>query len=331
MILDVARHKFYEGFFTLLIMTIAMIGVVAFSGGDATPTPNTPLMTLINSITGDIGFVKKIVTVLLYTISVLSLTRSAIRTHIYTVDTMAPLALCSVVMFPLVCVGNSLYQSIVVFLLALTLGNMFYCFGPRRCLHHLFMTMVAAGTLPLMDATFAPITLAVCLALILARKRFREAIVTVVGMLLPLFIQCYVLWFMGGEFASSIEHMWSDITTLWTGDIAERGIYIVEYISIPHLIFIGCIIFMQSVSSTLYFTEQDVHSTVVRGAWRAMHFILIVAICSTILFSTSLWQPFTIIAMVAVMMFPMLFVHYNTLISTIAYIALIACSVTALF
>lgn len=332
MILDVARHKFYEGFFTLAIMTIVMIAMFIFSSEEValTTMPDTPFMALVASLTGGVAFVEKLAATVLYMASALMLARSAIRTHIYTADTMAPLALSAVVMLPLILVGGALNQSVVILLLAIALGNMFYCFGPHRCLNHLFAAMVAAGTLAISVPAFALITLALGIALILARKSLREATVTVTGMLLPMFVQCYVLWLMGDSFTDAVAELWRSMMEPWSADLVSRITTFVE-LPIPRLVFLAIVIIMQLTSAVLYLTEHDVHSPMVRGAWRAMLFIWIVALATTLLSVMPLWLPFTIVAVLSAVMLPMFFIRSNALVSTLVYLLLIASSIAAIF
>lgn len=331
MILDVARHKFYEGFFTLAIMTIVMIAMFIFSSDDVVhaSTSDSPFMALVASLTGGVVFVEKLAAVVLYMASVLTLARSAIRTHIYTADTMAPLALCAVVMLPLILVGGSLNQSVVILLLSIALGNMFHCFGPHRCFHHLFVAMVALGMLAIAVPGFVVITLAMCIALILARKRLREATITVAGMLLPMFVQCYVLWLMGEGFTDAVAELWLSMMEPWSADVVARIATMIE-LPIPHLVFIAFVIIMQLTSSALYLTEHDVHSPVVRGAWRAMHFIWIVTLAMTLLSTIPLWLPFTMVAVVAAVMLPMFFIRSNAMVATLVYLLLIASAIAAI-
>lgn len=332
MILDVARHKFYEGFFTLAIMTIVMIATFIFCSDDVAHVamPDTPFMALVASLTGGVVFVEKLAAIVLYMASALTLARSAIRTHIYTADTMAPLALCAVVMMPLILVGETINQSVVVLLLSTALGNIFYCFGPHRCLHHLFVAMVAAGILAIAVPGFVVITLALCIALILARKRLREATITVAGMLLPMFVQCYVLWLMGDGFTDAVAELWRSMMEPWSADVVARITTMIE-LPIPRLVFIAFVIIMQLTSSVLYLTEHDVHSPVVRGAWRAMHFIWIVTLATTLLSTTPLWLPFTMVAVVSAVMLPMFFIRSNMMVATLVYLLLIASAIAAIF
>ena len=115
MILDVARHKFYEGFLTLLLATLTMIVFVAVGVGEAsvTPVPYSPFMSLISSATFGISFIEKAAVIILYTISVLTLSRSTIRTHIYPADTIAAMALCAVMTLPMIVGEHALREAFI--------------------------------------------------------------------------------------------------------------------------------------------------------------------------------------------------------------------------
>ena len=129
MILDIARHKFYEGLITLFATTIMLVVVLAVSVGESGLglAPESSAMSLISSLTLDNGFMEGVIVVIIYMLSVLSLSRFTLRTRIYPTDTMAPLALCAVMIMPMLVVGDALRQVVVVMLMTIALGNMFFC------------------------------------------------------------------------------------------------------------------------------------------------------------------------------------------------------------
>ena len=324
MILDIARHKFYEGIITLLITTIVMIILLATSAGDSgiASAPDSPLMSLISSATFGSGFVEGLIAVILYIVSILTLSRSTLRTHIYTADTMAPIALCSVMLLPMITTGDALHQAVVVYFMSRAMANMFYCFSHRKCFHRLFAAMVAAGTLALVDASLTIVPVTMALALIAARKKLREAVVVVVGMLLPLFAYCYVEWLCDVNFSDSLQLWWRSLVT-------PLSLNILDNIKLTRLIFIAFVVFLQATSVVLHIYQREIHSSVVRGSWRAMQLMFVAALCCALLLPSASDSLLTVIVMIASAMLSMYFISSGTMLSVVSYVALLSLAIAA--
>ena len=324
MILDIARHKFYECIITLLITTIVMIILLATSAGDSgiASAPDSPLMSLISSATFGSGFVEGLITVILYIVSILTLSRSTLRTHIYTADTMAPIALCSVMLLPMITTGDALHQAVVVYFMSHAMANMFYCFSHRKCFHRLFAAMVAVGTLALVDASLTIVPVTMALALIAARKKLREAVVVVVGMLLPLFAYCYVEWLCDVNFSDSLQLWWRSLVT-------PLSLNILDNIKLTRLIFIAFVVFLQATSVVLHIYQREIHSSVVRGSWRAMQLMFVAALCCALLLPSASDSLLTVIVMIASAMLSMYFISIGTMLSVVSYVALLSLAIAA--
>ena len=324
MILDIARHKFYEGLITLLAMAIVLEVLLAGSLGDSglSLVPESRVMSLISSATLGNGFVEGAIVVIIYVLSVLSLSRFAIRTRIYPINTMAPLALCAVMMMPMLVVGDALRQAMVVMLLSIALGNMFFCFGPRRCIHRLFAAMVAAGTLAVVDGSLIVVPVVMCLALVAARKKLREALATVVGMLLPLFTFCYVEWLLGGGFGDSALEWWRGIAT-------DLSLNILDNLTITRIIFIAFIVFLQATAMVLNFVHRDLYASVVRGAWRSLQLLFVALLGSLLLLPSAADSSLTALVVVGAASLTMYFVNCGLFAGVLSYMALISLTIAA--
>lgn len=326
MILDVARHKFYEGFLTLLLATLTMVVFVAVGVGEAsvTPVPYSPFMSLISSATFGISFVEKAAVIILYTISVLTLSRSTIRTHIYPADTIAAMALCAVMTLPMIVGEHALREAFITLFTSLALGNMFFCFGPRRSPNHLFGAMLSASLLATVEATLIVVPIAMGIALIAARKRLREAVIVVVGMLLPLFACCYIAWLSGEGFTESLLAWWRSATT-------SLNYHIIDTMSIPRLCFLAYALFLTAVASIMNYAQRDTHSHVARGAWRALHLIFIFVACALLFMPAASDSLLTVAVILSATMLPTYFICNDALISVVSYIALVALAFAAAF
>ena len=324
MILDIARHKFYEGLITLLAMAIVLVVLLAVSLGDSglSLAPESRVMSLISSATLGNGFMEGAIVVIIYVLSVLSLSRFAIRTRIYPINTMAPLALCAVMMMPMLVVGDALRQAMVVMLLSIALGNMFFCFGPRRCIHRLFAAMVASGTLAVVDGSLIVVPVVMCLVLVAARKKLREALATVVGMVLPLFTYCYVEWLLGGGFGDSALEWWRGIT-------ANLSLNILDNLTITRMIFVAFIVFLQATAMVLNFVHRDLYSSVVRGAWRSLQLLFVALLGSLLLLPSAADSSLTALVVVGAASLTMYFVNCGLFAGVLSYMAIISLAIAA--
>lgn len=324
MILDVARHKFYEGLITLFVTTMALTIFLIVNSGDSGSAyaSYSPVMSLLSAVTYDVVFVQKSIVAILYVISVLTLSRSTLRTHIYPSDTMATMSTCAVVMLPMLATGAAFRESVVVLLGSVALANMFYCFGPHRSMHRLFSAMLAAGLLAMVDPSLAVVPIAMSVALIVARKRVREVVVVVVGMLLPIFTCFYIQWLLGVGFTHSIS-VW------WSSAVKSIDYSILDSMSIARLIFVAYVLFMQVVSSVYYFSQHDVHSQVMRGAWRSLHLISAVVALALVLLPSASDSLLAVALLLSSAMLPMFFVCSGVIISSICYVVLFILAIAA--
>lgn len=324
MILDIARHKFYEGLITLFVTTIILVTLLATQTGNSgvEPAVDSPLMQLIESATFGSGFLKGLAVVLIYATSVLSLSRATLRAHIYPVSTMAPMALCAVMMMPMITTGDALHQAVIIMLMTYSLSNMFHCFSHRKCVHRLFTAMFAASTLAVVEASMVVVPVAMCLALIAARKKFREAIVVVVGMLLPFFAYCYTEWLLGTDFSSTTLLWWRSFTTPLSSNILDN-------ITLTRLVFIAYIVILHATASIFQLTQRDTDSSVVRGSWRALQLLFIVELCSVLLLPSASDSMLTALAVTASSTLSIYFIRSGALLGVVGYVALSSLAIAA--
>jgi hypothetical protein len=324
MILDVARHKFYEGFATLLLTTLILIVLLAIGVGEeaAWSAPASPVMSLLDQITFGIPFLNKALAVLLYATGVLSLSRATIRTHIYPADTLASMALCAVMTLPMVVGEYALREALIVLLMGIALGHMFYCYRPRFAPRHLFTTMLAAGLLPAVEASLVVVPIAIAIALIAARKRMRDALIVITAMLLPLFSCFYILWLMGEGFADSAIVWWHSITE-------PIEYHILDSISIARLCFLAFALFLQCIATLFQLSHRDTSTAQARGAWRALHLIFVIVACGLIFMPSASDSMITVATVITSAMLPAFFVCNGFIISTISYTALFALAFAA--
>ena len=326
MIIDVARHKFSEGLVTLFVTTLTMIVLVATGVGENTPVtePYSASMSVVYDSTFGSGFIEGLIIVICYVLSSLTLTRATLRTHIYPADTMAAMALSAVMMLPMIVGQYALREAVVTLATSVAVSNMLFCFGPHKRPHRLFAAMLASGLLATIEASLMVVPLIMGLLLIMARKRLREALIVVVGMLLPLFTTLYIAWLGGTEFNQGL-------LTWWRSAFTPLELNTLDSISIPRLGLFGLVLILQITTSVLHFLQRDDHTSSTRSAWRSLHLILLVAICAFVFMPAASGSLLTVAIIASITMLPTFFICNSAILSSLSYVALFAMAIAAAF
>lgn len=324
MILDITRHKFYEGLITLLVTTTIMVVLLATSAGSSglATTPDSPIMQLATSATVGIAFIQGAVVVLCYFASVFSMARATLRAHIYPIETMAPMSLCAVMFLPMITTEDSMHQAIIMLLMTYGLANLFYCFGPKRRVKRLFAAMFSSGTLALIDASLVVVPIVMMLALITARKKLSEAIIVTTGMLLPMFIYCYVEWLFNVSFAQSLTAWWQSLT-------ANLNLNILDNITLTRLVYLAFVIFLQAASIVLNIPHRDGRTSGARGVWNTLQLLFIVVLCAVLLLPSASESMLTAMIAIATAMLSVYFIHCNIMFSVVSFTALLSLAIAA--
>lgn len=325
MILDITRHKFFEGLATLLLFAL----VTAIATGTSYPhvavetATATPLSFTIAHFALQHPVLAVALLAMLMVYSILRLARATARASLYPEGTLAAISLGAVTLMALLPSAHYATTAIVALLACETFGRLLYCFGPNIRAHYLFTAMLALGVLPLIDGALLPLTAIVVILTILLRGTLREAIITNVGVALPLLIYCYVEWLTMGNIATPILAIRQSITSASIETI-------IGYLTLPRLIFIGALIAATLASVMLYFSNRVTLGISARNVW----FILLTSLVALTASITvgGFVTPNVIVAMAicAIPMLPMLFICAQPLTSVVAYLLFIIAGVIAL-
>lgn len=325
MILDIARHKFSEGFITLLLFAIATLVVVWVSYGDVVPEAVSvapPLGALIAQFSASHPLLSRLALLPIMVYSVLRLTRSTARVSLYTQGTLAAIALTSVVLFAVIPTAEYATLVVVALLLSEAVGRLIYCFGPNVRAHYLFTAMLALGLLPLVDSTLVLLTAVVPILTIILRGTIREIVITLIGTITPMFVCCYVMWLSGEPFVAPLEAIRDTL-------LATSSEPFVAYMTLPRLVFVGTLLFLHLSSTILYFTNRTLVSGSARNVWFVLQISLVVLIASILLLGTT--SPAIIVAAATLIapMIPMFFVCVSPFISVMTYVIVVVTAFVA--
>lgn len=303
MILDITRHKFYEGL--LVLFLLASLGVVCNfvmvdeAIANATIT-SAPLQPALRDFTMAHPVSAAIISLVLIMATSLRLTRTTIIHSLFQVGSLVTMSLSAVIILGVGLHGNLLSNLIVAYLAAEAINRICYCIPPSPRLHYLFTAFMALGAMPLFDSSMLAPALLAPIVIILSRKKPREVVVAIIGLLVPAFIYSYVSWCQGAPFVSGI-------TTIWKGMLTPSALADGNYLSLPRLIMLGTAAFIQICTSLIYHNDRLSISLVSREIWKMLQIlVLIFGACFAVLPSTTP-ASFLIIGLCISIMAPLLF------------------------
>lgn len=210
---------------------------------------------------------------------------------------------------------DSLLAAIVSLLMVLAMRNYYSSFRNGYSFTPLFFGSMALGAIPLLYAPALLLTQLMPLAVVVFKRAAREALVALVGLLLPTATLCYVSWGFGGEFLQPIE------TTITTA-LATSGYRLFGHMSIGSAVIISYILSL--VLSAIFFCCINIYSMGTRA-----RYITIFNMCAFILSLSALAAPaatptaFGLVAVPAAMMIPAMWVRLRASVANMLYLILL--------
>ena len=319
MILDVTRHKFSEALLTLIFfaVVISMAAIFVFPEvSNVIGGAEAPLAPFINSFRSSHPTMSGLLLGLIYIYIVLRISRSTVRVGLYPAVTLAAIPISSVVLFGSLYSDGYAILTLSALLVAEAYGRLLYCFSPSVRPHYLFSAMVAFGAMPLIDTAFVPFSLVIPLIVIVERRTLREIVLILFGLSLPSFVYCYLSWLGGANFVECFMDMWAEY-------MVSSHLSLAAYLTLPRLVFLGVVLFLQLLTSVVYVTMPLSINAGVRDVWRMLQLSMVVLLVSLLLLPAS--SPALIVAMTLLssIMLPLLFQYASLAQSVLAFILLI--------
>lgn len=325
MILDVSRHKFSEGFVTLLLFAIVGSLVAGLSFGDAPQIvggAHAPLQPLIRSFQVHHPLLAPILFGALYIYAVLRVSRVTVRVDLYTLGTMAGVALSGVVIFGTVLGADYAMLIVAAVIVAEAFGRLFYCFGHNVRSHYLYSAMLAFGVMPLVDSAFIPFALVIPLFTVAIRSTMREALLVLLGLATPTFIYCYVVWLLNGDFGLAFLSIWDNFEV---SSFQALGIYF----TMPRLIYLGVLILSYLATTMVWFNVSLPLMSGARYVWYTLHVSMLLLVVSLLFLPMASASLVVAMSLVVAVMLPLLFLQVTTIQGVLAYLLLVAATVVA--
>lgn len=326
MILDISRHKFYEGiiYLTLVAITAVVIGYVSLEENVAEIMSTTaPLQPAMRDFMLNHPVASAFISLILIMATSLRLTRATITHSLFSVSSLATMSLSAVVILGVGMHGNILATLAVGYLLSEAINRICYCTAPEPTLHYMFSASIALGAMPLFDSSMLAPALIAPVVLLLSNNKPREILVAYIGLLLPTFIYSYIEWCLGGSILEPAVQMWQ-------GMLSPSGLADGSYLSIPRLIMLGSVVFVQVCTSLIYLNDRLSISLASRQIWRVLQIVVAVFTACFVLLPSTSPASFMCIGLCISMMAPLVFFKIEGITSIILFFLLFGISLWAI-
>lgn len=320
MILDVVRHKFAEALLMLLFLALsAMVAAMCVSALPEGVVANVaPMRPVLHSFAVNHHILAALIILPLFCSAALRLARATIRISLYPESTMAAIAIAAVVLLATTSSGEAFVLMIIAFLMCYSLGRLLGCFGPSMRVQRLFSAMLAIGCMPLIDSSLLAVVIVTPLLVIFVRRTLRESIISIVGVLLPLFAYSYIVWCLGGNFTTTVIAIWNDMLTPAYSNITT-------YITLPRMIFVAMLVVMQLSSSVIYISDRMSLGPGVRHAWSFLQLFFAALLLLTVFLPSASSALFVVATLPTIAMLPLLLMRVPAYLSTLLFFILLSC------
>ncbi|MBO5971855.1 MAG: hypothetical protein J6Q07_02455, partial [Alistipes sp.] len=133
----------------------------------------------------------------------------------------------------------------------------------------------------------------------------------------------YICWCQGASFLSGIIEMWDGMLT--PSALADGN-----YLSLPRLIMLGLVAFVQICTSLIYFSDRLTLSLTSREIWKMLQIIVILfTSCFVVLPSTSP-ASFLVLGLCISVMAPLVFNKFAGALSIVAFYTLLCVAIWAM-
>ena len=324
MLFDVARHKLFEAVITLSVLALAMaLSGILLADGSTTFSGGAPLGVLIDNFQHEHYILATIVGFVLSVHLCFGLTRATVRSHLYGANSFAMMSVLPLVLLLFATMGYTLLNVVIASLSCEALRRILYAFSSDRRQQAIFTAMFALGLMPLIEGSLFIIVCLSPLILVSLRCSARETIVGVVGVLLPMFIYSYIVWFCGGEFMQCIASFYERM-------LLPSSESITAMLSIPHLVACGILVLLSVGSVVLFLRDRMSMTLAARHAWRfILSAILLLAMSFVVLPSASVTM-LLLLAMVLSLIVPILLLRLSTPLAMLAYLIMLGCGIAVL-
>lgn len=321
--LDIARQPLISTFVTLFALAVtAMCGVEGYDASRGAGQTASEALPLLGGLLARFQIAypvwARLTAGYLILFTGMCTGRIAIRYNLYGVSTCLPIPLYAIIACGIFSGVSYLAGFAASMLLALAVKNYCRSFCNGYGFDAIFRASLYLGLLPLVYAPATPLALILPLAILLFRRTFREAVVAMAGLLLPMLTACYVSWGAGGEFTTPVEAMTCAV-------FSGAALRLFSEIPLPSLIML-CAIGALALTA-LFFFLADIYAAGTKPRYILIFNIGILAMILALLFTPAATPAiFTLLAVPAALLFPVFFVRIHRGVALAIYLVLLAAS-----
>lgn len=318
--LDIARQPLVPAFLTLFVLAVTTMccagGHLQPAGSGGVPGEVPLAGELLRQFQAACPVWARIAAGFMILFTGMCIGRIAIRYNLYTIGTCLPIPLYAIAACGISIGENYLTGFAASMLLALAAKNYCRAFCNGYGFDAIFRASLYLGLLPVVYAPGTPLLLILPLAVLIFRRTFREAVVALTGLLLPIAAACYVSWGAGGDFTGPLVALGESMT-------AGLPLRIFTELPFPALMMLGAFALLDL--TALLFFLTDLYATGTKPRFVLFFNIGILVLVWALLFSPAATpEIFTLIAVPSALLIPVFFVRILRNIALPVYMLLLA-------
>lgn len=324
------QHRAFDLTITLLFIAVATTLRSMFfpSGDESIPNIATPIGAWLQQLQNFIPNFSAIIWGAFIIVAGLSVGRYGARFSLYPAYTLMGIPIFGAIAACVMISGDYLVSMVASLVMLLATKYTHRCVMRSKSLSDLSLAMLAYGTLPLIYAPTAILLAVLPLLMFLIRNTWRDLVVTLSSLYLPLAALCYWSWCGGSGFLTPAEN-------LYTAFITPSEFSLFSTLNPVSVLLLGVILVMTLCSFSLIISDKYSLKVNARAMMRFNSLMIITTI--TLLFvPSSTATTFAIIALPAAMLIPLIFVRLGVRFTEMLYrlmllLAALNCVALAIF
>ncbi|WP_295938399.1 hypothetical protein [uncultured Alistipes sp.] len=323
---DIARQPLVPAFLTLFVLTIIVVccGMETSSAERAGRTSAImPLLgDLLNRFQSAYPLWSRLLSGFAILFTGMCIGRIGIRYNLYTVSSCLPIPLYAVIACGIFIGEYYLMAFTASMLFALAIKNYCRSFCSGYGFDASFRASFYLGLLPLVYAPSMPLVLIMPLALLLFQRTLREVVVSTAGLLLPVLTACYVSWGMGNGFTEPLF-------ALYNATIAGSPLQLFSNIPMPSLAMLAGVVLLSL--TAVFFFLTDFYAAGTKSRFILIFIIGVLTLTLALLFCPAATpEVFSLLAVPAATLIPVLFVRIHRVIALSIYILLLVATIVTI-
>lgn len=299
----VVQHRIFDLAATLLIIAVvtALRSSLLPHSDEAIANVATPLGEWLQFAEERLPVLSVIIWALSLVVASLNAGRYGIRLSLYPAYTLMAIPVFGVVAAGVMCSGDYLLSTVVMSTMLLASKYMMRCIMRTGTFGDLSLSMLYFGLLPLIYAPTAIFYVALPIITLVARASWRDWIVTLSSLALPLGAMCYWSWCAGEQFLAPAREV-------YTAFFEQSEFHFFSVINPATIILLGVLIVMILCAISLIFSDKyslKVKSRVVMR-FNALMLIMLIGLFFAPSASATL---FALLAIPASVLIPLIFVR----------------------